>query len=137
MKTCGKCGQEKTLSEFHRSSSKKDGVQAHCKVCSLKRATKWNADNRDRRLEYFRNTRQRNRATRYGLSEDDLTELLQQNNGSCGICGSNLEPLVVDHDHETRTVRGALCNRCNRGLGHFRDSATLLEAAINYLRQNG
>jgi len=35
MKTCNKCGQEKALSEFHKRSDAKDGLQGTCKVCQL------------------------------------------------------------------------------------------------------
>ena len=48
------------------------------------------------------------------------------------ICGDE-GPLVVDHDHQTGKVRGMLCNHCNRGLGHFKDSPMLLEFAAQYL----
>ena len=48
------------------------------------------------------------------------------------ICGDEGQ-LVVDHDHQTGKVRGMLCNHCNRGLGHFRDSPMLLEFAAQYL----
>lgn len=50
----------------------------------------------------------------------------------CVICGDS-GPLVVDHDHATNQIRGMLCNHCNRGLGHFRDSPMLLEFAAQYL----
>ena len=51
----------------------------------------------------------------------------------CVICGDEGN-LVVDHDHRTGRVRGALCQRCNMGLGHFRDEPELLELAAMYLR---
>lgn len=54
----------------------------------------------------------------------------------CGICGKELlKPIEVqvDHDHETGELRGLLCRDCNMGLGCFRDSAALLEAAHAYM----
>ena len=41
--------------------------------------------------------------------------------------------LVVDHDHKTNKIRGMLCNRCNQGLGQFKDDPELLEYARIYL----
>ena len=35
MKICTKCGCEKSLSEFSKRSTAKDGLQSHCKPCKL------------------------------------------------------------------------------------------------------
>lgn len=40
---------------------------------------------------------------------------------------------VLDHCHETGRFRGYLCDRCNVGLGKFRDSPDLLGKAMLYL----
>ena len=32
-KTCSKCGQEKSLEEFHRNANNRDGRVPHCKTC--------------------------------------------------------------------------------------------------------
>ena len=42
----------------------------------------------------------------------------------------------LDHDHKTKTFRGWLCHRCNRGIGCFSDDIDKLERAIQYLRKN-
>ena len=57
--------------------------------------------------------------------------------GRCAICGKQPKQLVVDHDHEDRTLRGLLCATCNSGLGMFRDSAVNLLAAVAYLEEYG
>lgn len=57
---------------------------------------------------------------------------------SCAICGARTSGAlgwVLDHDHKTRQLRGWLCNRCNLGLGQFRDSPEILAAAIEYLNK--
>jgi hypothetical protein len=57
----------------------------------------------------------------------------------CAICGSEetnnikTNKMYVDHCHETGKVRGLLCNGCNSGLGHFKDSINNLKLAIEYL----
>lgn len=57
----------------------------------------------------------------------------------CMICGhpprgtKNEKRLFVDHDHVTGKVRGVVCNNCNLGLEHFKDSAILLASASTYL----
>lgn len=38
-KVCHKCGRELPLSEFHKKSSAKDGLQPSCKECSNKMAS--------------------------------------------------------------------------------------------------
>ena len=37
-KVCRKCGRELPLSEFHKKSASKDGLQDYCKQCSSKSA---------------------------------------------------------------------------------------------------
>ena len=54
--------------------------------------------------------------------------------GNCEICGV-FAALVKDHDHTSKTIRGKLCQVCNRGLGHFKDDPALLEKALEYLRK--
>jgi hypothetical protein len=54
----------------------------------------------------------------------------------CQICRSRVR-LVVDHCHETRIIRGGLCNNCNTGLGMFRENPGLLRNAATYLEHSG
>lgn len=63
-----------------------------------------------------------------------IVGLYRDHDGKCKICGSE-EKLQIDHDHETGSIRGLLCGRCNRGLGLFRDSVDYLEGAVRYLKE--
>ena len=68
-------------------------------------------------------TRNRQLQKAYGISLDDYNKLFAQQSGKCAICRKPQSefnyPLHVDHDHQTRKVRGLLCCGCNTGLGHF------------------
>lgn len=73
---------------------------------------------------------------RYGISQEEYNSLLAKQHGSCAICGKAPNAryrLAVDHDHETRKIRGLLCQACNTALGKFNDDISLLKIAIEYL----
>ena len=74
---------------------------------------------------------------KYGLRLPDYVSLLETQNGACAICGEELRQPQIDHVHGTSRVRGLLCWHCNVGLGHFRDDATRLIAAADYLSKDG
>lgn len=76
----------------------------------------------------------------YGITLNDYNEILRLQHGVCAICASATPGragsyLHVDHCHITKKVRGLLCDNCNKGLGHFRDTTSLLNAAIKYLEK--
>lgn len=77
---------------------------------------------------------------RYGLTNDEISRILEVQNYKCKICRiseSELKrKLAVDHCHETGKVRGMLCGRCNTGLGMFRDNEKYLETSIKYLKDS-
>lgn len=80
------------------------------------------------------------RLNKYSLTTEELVVILDRNGGMCPVC--NLEPAThIDHDHSCcpgegscgKCVRGAICNRCNRGLGLFKDDMDSLVRAVAYL----
>jgi hypothetical protein len=92
------------------------------------------AERKRRRQEISRHCRLK---ARYGLSAVEYDQMLERQNGVCRICKepcSTGKRLAVDHDHEALRVRGLLCRRCNRGLGHF--TLETLRAALSYLESH-
>lgn len=73
-------------------------------------------------------------AYQYGLRTEDVERLLAKQENKCAVCGLRTT-LVVDHDHTSGDVRGLLCQKCNKGLGHFLDDPSLLNRAEKYLRR--
>ena len=78
----------------------------------------------------------RHRLFTFGVTEEEYKERTEKQGGVCAICGEmnrNGGALSIDHDHQTGHNRGLLCNRCNPGLGYFRDNPDLLRKAAEYL----
>lgn len=89
-----------------------------------------------------RTPRDRQLRSKYGLSADDVEEMIATQGGRCKICRSLLGATKtdrpnVDHNHETGAVRGILCHPCNVGIGCFHDDPKRLVAAMGYLIENG
>lgn len=73
----------------------------------------------------------------YGLEPSEFDRMLADQGGVCAICGTSdwgVKGPLVDHDHETGSVRGLLCIRCNSALGFVKDDVTTLARMIQYLR---
>ena len=75
--------------------------------------------------------------TRYGLTPQDLDQMVEAQGNCCAICGVSFESrkMNIDHDHVTGGVRMLLCSRCNTGLAYIEDDTYLLDS-LEYLRQH-
>ena len=111
---CPACEQAVAYENFHRSSHTSSGVASWCKACK-------SAASRD---AYF--------YRKYKLTQRELTARREAQQDRCGICGDP-EPQHLDHDHSTGRIRMLLCQRCNQGLGLFRDDPYLLHVAALYV----
>jgi hypothetical protein len=69
---------------------------------------------------------------RYGITEAQFDEMVNQQGGLCAACKKR-PATQVDHDHQTGRVRGILCLNCNAALGAFKDDPRIVWAAIEYL----
>ena len=126
-KTCNVCYERKSITDFYRQSSAKDGHQNRCKSCANSDVTKRLTSKKNRKYLI---------ASKYGISEKEYDLLLAKQNNKCAICSSEFTSTpCVDHDHEHGYSRGLLCSNCNLGLGHFKDSISSLEKAITYLKE--
>lgn len=94
----------------------------------------WRDNNRDKQYQYDRKCKL---MREYGLTVEKYDALDEAQNHVCKICrGVNPDGsrLAVDHDHTNGQVRGLLCINCNKGLGHFKDNAELLQEAARYIQ---
>lgn len=135
MKSCTKCGIEKSFDEFPPRKTSKDGFRNECKTCTKEAHKKWSDVNREA-VRFKARTRALN--YKYGMSHQDIILLLEKQNNQCCICSVDISKgHHVDHNHETGDVRGLLCGPCNRGLGYLKDSPDIVKNAYQYLIEKG
>lgn len=161
MKKCKMCEQQLPLEQFKKHKLTKDKLNIWCNSCQAAYQKEWVKQNPDKANWRKRNPEQSIKTRRVWESNNpekvrgcwikqywpDLTgneaiveyqKLFDKQKGLCAICNTpennKRKRLAVDHDHSTGKVRGLLCDRCNRGLGYFKDSPELLHKGINYLR---
>jgi hypothetical protein len=153
-KTCRRCGAVKPGDQFSRDRSKPDGRDTRCRQCSSEVMTEYRSRFPERaratqRRSYRKNYNRRERPYRlkrlYGLTLDEYEAMRETQGGMCAICrrteaalansGERIRDLSVDHCHETGTIRGLLCARCNSAIGLLGHNQELLLAAVRYLRE--
>lgn len=79
---------------------------------------------------------------KYGVTVKQKHELLAAQGGKCMLCEAPVSfghnkagKACLDHSHVTGEVRGVLCQKCNVGLGMFRDSPSTLRRAAEYVEE--
>jgi len=159
-KKCSKCKIFKKNIEFKKHRCHADGLSSQCKQCiseyrktpevrnrDLKAQRIWRKKNPLKEKEYCRRFRESDHGKRYikdyqikrhyNCDLETYEALLKSQNFCCAICNrheSNFKKqLSIDHDHETKIIRGLLCKSCNIALGEFRENISILETAISYL----
>ena len=124
---CYRCKEIKDLNKFPKHNGKPYGKAYICKPCAVEKQqglyTKQETKVKNRKANLKR---------KYNLTLEGYDDILKNQNYSCKIC-SDENDLVVDHCHDTGSVRGILCRKCNSGLGMFKDDKILLQNATDYL----
>jgi len=114
--TCVICKQTKSVFNFHKRARSSNGYRRECRDC------------RSSHRRLLRN----NKAMRDALA--------RKQNNACAICGrideADGKSLALDHDHESNTIRGLLCMRCNTGIALLGEEPTVLLSAVKYLRKH-
>lgn len=162
-KTCIKCKIEKDLDLFPKDKRNTDGRFNTCRACKKLYTVEWFCRNPKKKEEYKKKNgiyairfyqknkdriRKRRKFIQYGLTPEQFSSKLLEQENKCKICGillDNLQPWTtphVDHDHSCcdregscgKCVRGLLCGSCNHMLGQAKDNPTVLQSGIDYLR---
>jgi hypothetical protein len=118
LRWCKRCDQEKPVEEFNFKPGRGD-YDIDCRSCHSERE-------KERRRANPSDRSRKAQLARYGVTLEELVE--RQGHPFCALCTKNIAD-CVDHDHETRRVRGALCRVCNMALAYFEDEAWMKRAA--------
>lgn len=118
-KRCGSCREWKDETEFQIDNRKPDKLQNRCKYC----------------------TRSAQLMLKYGMTAREFDHLLMIQNGVCAICKEQSDKMHIDHDHGCcpgektcgKCIRMLLCDKCNRGMGYFRENPEFLREAARYV----
>jgi hypothetical protein len=114
---CPRCRQAVAHADYVRARNTASGFGSECKACHNEASAE----------SYHRR--------RYGLTRAQVALMRESQGDVCAICG-DASPQHLDHDHATGAVRQLLCQRCNQGLGLFRDEPHLLRAAAEYVERH-
>ncbi len=117
---CKKCGELKPIDAFERN--RPNVWRSECKECRKNSKPFPSIPNKAKR-EY----------------EDKYPKPKIGDEFYCKVCDKTItiqttRDVNLDHNHETGEIRGYICNRCNTGLGNFRDNISLLKRAIRWLK---
>lgn len=138
IKYCPKCEKDLPVGAFADNKTAKHGKSSYCKRCHSTLSSE--AYKNKRSEPVFKLKRYASKIKRqYGVSLNDYATLLTAQNGQCAICCASSYPrahLDIDHNHDTKVIRGLLCRRCNNAIGLFRDNPKLATTAILYLYTN-
>jgi hypothetical protein len=89
----------------------------------------------ERRPESKRKRKSRKVERVYGLTDEDLARLYEQQGRCCAVCRIPLHLGVetkIDHCHATGRVRGLLCHGCNVALGLMKDNPAAIRRLAEY-----
>ena len=131
MRTCTKCGLEKSVKEFYKAGRGDKYPRSQCKACDKKRIKKRQQEKpRAVKNEFLKRT--------YGIDHDQFDQMLVRCDGKCEVCGRppKKKALCVDHCHDTGKVRGLLCSNCNTALGLLGDDLQRILKLSQYLAQS-
>ena len=111
---CSSCQQAVAHEDYVRSAATPSGFGSRCRACD-----------REANSEYYF-------YSQYKITKRELAELRAGQGDRCAICEAPA-PQHLDHDHFNGRIRRLLCQRCNHGLGLFRDDPFLLRMVALYV----
>ena len=151
MKICSHCKKEKSLSEFYKTKTNRDGLSYLCKPCSREQTEKYRTKNRDtyyqnqkaRRetedvfisnLLYNARTRAEKKGREFTLTPDDIKNRLHEIEYHCEITG---QKMTLEHgSRESKNQYKVSLDRIDSSKGYTPDNIQLICNAVNIMKSN-
>lgn len=148
-KVCSKCKVSKELKDFY-FIKKKNSYRSRCRICTNKDHNDYMKTENGKKSRSKHNEKKMwksesqmlykshwSRKKKYGISEEQFRQMLEQQNNKCEICGildvDTGKSLCIDHCHSTNQIRGLLCNKCNSAVGMVKESIDIVNNLKEYL----
>lgn len=129
-RTCKKCEETKHISDFEMNGKYR---RHECTSCVRSRNNKAPRD----KLQTAERQRRYALKARFGITPEQYDEMLEKQDHCCAVCRRHKSQfklrLAVDHNHETREIRGLLCTHCNHVIIGRNKNGELLRRAGDYL----
>jgi hypothetical protein len=118
---------------YRKNKDKVRKIQKKYRVKNLRRYAKNQAEWRRRNLRKHHDTFVKRT---YGIGHERVKQMFVEQNGKCAVCENgfrNRKDMHIDHDHSTNQIRQLLCQNCNMGIGSFKENASILLRASEYI----
>ena len=136
-KRCSKCQYMKNEDDFGNDKHSFDGKRTYCKQCANEQTRKY-------KKKHPEKVKWAKKKSVYGIGKRGYDAMIKFQDNKCPICQCDLDTVTpcIDHNHaleksDPKYVRGICCTSCNVGLGHFKDSLSVLRRAADYLEMKG
>lgn len=146
IKLCKVCKKTPQEVEFRSNPKTIDKLTSTCRGCENSKEKEYRNSMSPEKREYYLKRLKTNRATdssknaylqrNFGITLDQFNKMLKLQENKCKICFKKFSDSLftnVDHNHDTKKVRGILCRKCNLGIGHFKDNTDSLKSSLSYL----
>lgn len=131
------CPDCEEVRDTHLFTSKNGRLYTYCKECRNKQRRESHTLEKGRARFLFKN---------YGITKEEYDLMLFQQGSLCAVCGQaetlihwrtkEVQPLSVDHNHETGQVRELVCNTCNKIIGFIEQDRSKVQKALKYLKKH-
>lgn len=139
-KYCSKCSIEKLVNDFYFKRKGKKGQNLYtsrCKICTNSvNMSNYYAEDKNQRERRKNNAVKNHLARKFGLTTEEFSTMIVQQNNKCKTCESEMKQPQVDHNHITGKVRGLLCKPCNMSLGLIKENSKTLHNMISYINDS-